>query len=104
MGLFDHKTNISLSAHSNVFTSVPSHMRIIKNFGLVKATTEISAIYHNEDDELLSTLLSEASRMGANAIVNFHYTSGSYQRNGAAFVTSYLIAIGDAVRLEEIQL
>ncbi|EFB3380065.1 heavy metal-binding domain-containing protein [Escherichia coli] len=103
MGLFDHKTNITLSAHSNVFTSPPSQMRIIKNFGLVKATTsEISAKYHNEDDELLSILLSEASRMGANAIVNFHYTSGSYQRNGAAFVTSYLIAIGDAVLLEEI--
>ncbi|SQQ00212.1 Uncharacterised protein [Escherichia coli] len=55
MGLFDRKTNISLSAHSNVFTSLPSQMRIIKNFGIVKATTaEISGKYYNEDDELLS--------------------------------------------------
>lgn len=58
MGLFDRKTNISLSAHSNVFTSLPSQMRIIKNFGIVKATTaEISGKYYNEDDELLSALL-----------------------------------------------
>ncbi len=65
MGLFDHKTNITLSAHSNVFTSTPSQMRIIKNFGLVKATTsEISAKYHNEDDELLSILLSRSFQDG----------------------------------------
>ncbi|EFE3851752.1 hypothetical protein D9J65_23745 [Escherichia coli] len=102
MGLFDHKTNVSLSAHSNVFTSVPSHMRILKNFGLVKATTaEISGKYYNEDDELLSALLSEASKMGANAIVNFQYISGSYNTGNGYFAT-YIIATGDAVVLEDI--
>lgn len=102
MGLFDHKTNVSLSAHSNVFTSVPSHMRILKNFGLVKATTaEISGKYYNEDDELLSALLSEASKMGANAIVNFQYISGTYNTGNGYFAT-YIIATGDAVVLEDI--
>ncbi|EHN4672443.1 heavy metal-binding domain-containing protein [Escherichia coli] len=102
MGLFDHKTNVSLSAHSNVFTSVPSHIRILKNFGLVKATTaEISGKYYNEDDELLSALLSEASQMGANAIVNFQYISGSYNTGNGYFAT-YIIATGDAVVLEDI--
>ena len=102
MRLFDHKTNVSLSAHSNVFTSVPSHMRILKNFGLVKATTaEISGKYYNEDDELLSALLSEASKMGANAIVNFQYISGTYNTGNGYFAT-YIIATGDAVVLEDI--
>lgn len=102
MGLFDHKTNVSLSAHSNVFTSVPSHIRILKNFGLVKATTaEISGKYYNEDDELLSALLSEVSQMGANAIVNFQYISGSYNTGNGYFAT-YIIATGDAVVLEDI--
>lgn len=36
MGLFDHKTNITLSAHSNVFTSTPSQMRIIKILALLR--------------------------------------------------------------------
>ncbi|EPJ2545234.1 heavy metal-binding domain-containing protein [Escherichia albertii] len=102
MGLFNHKTNISLSAHSNVFTSTPSHMKVIKNFGIVKATTaEISGKYHSEDDELLSVLLSEASKMGANAIVNFQYISGSYNTGNGYFAT-YIIATGDAVVLEDI--
>ncbi|EFK2819254.1 heavy metal-binding domain-containing protein [Escherichia coli] len=102
MGLFDHKTNITISAHSNVFTSTPSQMRIVKNFGLIKATTaEISGKYYNEDDELLSALLSEASKMGANAIVNFQYISGSYNTGNGYFAT-YIIATGDAVVLEDI--
>ncbi|HAP0164028.1 TPA: heavy metal-binding domain-containing protein [Escherichia coli] len=102
MGLFDHKTNITISAHSNVFTSTPSQMRIVKNFGLIKATTaEISGKYYNEDDELLSALLSEASKMGANAIINFQYISGSYNTGNGYFAT-YIIATGDAVVLEDI--
>ncbi|EFM9550468.1 TPA: heavy metal-binding domain-containing protein [Escherichia coli] len=102
MGLFDHKTNITISAHSNVFTSTPSQMRIVKNFGLIKATTaEISGKYYNEDDELLSALLSEATKMGANAIVNFQYISGSYNTGNGYFAT-YIIATGDAVVLEDI--
>ncbi|EJH1378898.1 heavy metal-binding domain-containing protein [Escherichia coli] len=102
MGLFDHKTNITISAHSNVFTSTPSQMRIVKNFGLIKATTaEISGKYYNEDDELLSALLSEATKMGANAIVNFQYISGSYNTGNGYFAT-YIIAAGDAVVLEDI--
>ncbi|EEK9561002.1 heavy metal-binding domain-containing protein [Salmonella enterica] len=103
MGIFDRKLDISITAHNQIFTSIPPQMKIIKTFGLVKATTaEISAKYHNEDDELLSALLSEATRMGANAIINFRYTSGSYQRSGHGFITSYLIATGDAVLLEGI--
>ena len=102
MGLFDHKTNITISAHSNVFTSTPSQMRIVKNFGLIKATTaEISGKYYNEDDELLSALLSEATKMGANAIVNFQYISGSYN-TGNGYSATYIIATGDAVVLEDI--
>ncbi|HFE0750544.1 TPA: heavy metal-binding domain-containing protein [Escherichia coli] len=102
MGLFDHKTNITISAHSNVFTSTPSQMKIVKKFGLIKATTaEISGKYYNEDDELLSALLSEASKMGANAIVNFQYISGSYNTGNGYFAT-YIIATGDAVVLEDI--
>ncbi|EFG1926047.1 heavy metal-binding domain-containing protein [Escherichia coli] len=102
MGLFDHKTNITISAHSNVFTSTPSQMKIVKNFCLIKATTaEISGKYYNEDDELLSALLSEASKMGANAIVNFQYISGSYNTGNGYFAT-YIIATGDAVVLEDI--
>ncbi|EAO1734938.1 hypothetical protein DB202_23995 [Salmonella enterica] len=103
MGLFDRKMDISITAHSQVFTSVPSDMKIIKNFGLVKATTaEISAKFRNEDDALLSALFSEATKTGANAIINLQYTSGAYQRNGSGFVTSYLIVTGDAVLLESI--
>ncbi|EJO6308834.1 hypothetical protein NRS54_004114 [Salmonella enterica] len=102
MGLLDRKMDISITAHSQVFTSVPSDMKVIKNFGLVKATTaEISAKYRNEDDALLSALFSEATKTGANAIINFRYTSGSYN-TGNGYFASYLIATGDAVLLENI--
>ncbi|EAQ4583311.1 hypothetical protein L6N32_004039 [Salmonella enterica subsp. enterica serovar Poona] len=102
MGLFDRKMDISITAHSQVFTSVPSDMKVIKNFGLVKATTaEISAKYRNEDDALLSALFSEVTKTGANAIINFRYTSGSYN-TGNGYFASYLIATGDAVLLENI--
>ncbi|EEF6915517.1 hypothetical protein GPP46_004187 [Salmonella enterica] len=102
MGLFDRKMDISITAHSQVFTSVPSDMKVIKNFGLVKATSaEISAKYRNEDDALLSALFSEATKTGANAIINFRYTSGSYN-TGNGYFASYLIATGDAVLLENI--
>lgn len=103
MGLFDRKLDISTTVHCQVFTSTPPQMKISKNFGLVKATTaEITFKYRNEDDELLSALFTEATRLGANAVINLQYISGSYQRNGHAFVTSYLIATGDAVLLEDI--
>ncbi|EAX5651197.1 hypothetical protein BBY84_14125 [Salmonella enterica] len=103
MGLFDRKLDISTTAHNQIFTSVPPQMKIVKNFGLVKATTpEITFKYRNEDDELLSALFSEATKIGANAIINLRYTSGAYQRNGHGFVTSYLIATGDAVLLDDI--
>lgn len=103
MGLFDKKLDVSTTTHFQIFTSAPPQIKILKNFGLVKATTsEITAKYRNEDDELLSALFTEATKLGANAIINLQYISGSYQRNGHAFVTSYLIATGDAVLLEDI--
>lgn len=103
MGIFERKLDVSTTAHFQIFTSTPPQMKVLKNFGLVKATTsEITAKYRNEDDELLAALFNEAKKLGANAIINLHYTSGSYQRNGHAFVTSYLIATGDAVLLEDI--
>jgi uncharacterized protein YbjQ (UPF0145 family) len=102
MGLFDRKLDISTTAHFQIFTSTPPQIKILKNLGLVKATTsEITFKYRNEDDELLTYLLDEAKKLGANAIINFQYVSGSYQRNGHAFVTSYLIATGDAVLLAD---
>ncbi|WP_262365034.1 hypothetical protein, partial [Salmonella enterica] len=67
----------------------------MKNFGLVNSTTaEITFKYRNEDDELLSALFSEATKIGGNEIINLRYTSRAYQRNGTGFVTSYLIGTG----------
>lgn len=101
MRIFERKPDISTTAHFQIFTSTSPQIKILENLGLVKATiSEISCKYRNEDDELLSALLSEAKKLGANGIINFQYISGSYQRNGHLFVTSYLIATGDAVLLE----
>lgn len=76
--------------------------KIVKSFGLIKATTsEICGSFQSEDRLLANELQNKAKEVGANAIVNFRYATGSYQRNGAGWVTSYLIAYGDAVLLED---
>ncbi|MCY1400268.1 hypothetical protein D3C76_813920 [compost metagenome] len=68
---------------------------------MVKAVTEsILGEYRAEDDLVTTELCRQAAELGANAIINFRYETGSYQKNGTGFVTSYLIAYGDAVRLE----
>ncbi|MCY1292863.1 hypothetical protein D9M70_421050 [compost metagenome] len=68
---------------------------------MVKAVTEsILGEYRAEDDLVTTELCWQAAELGANAIINFRYETGSYQKNGTGFVTSYLIAYGDAVRLE----
>lgn len=105
MGFFDKNQSVNTGHYPMCFTSgsIPGR-KIKKSFGFIKATTaEISGKYKSEEELVTNELCKVAERLGADAIVNFRYETGSYQQNGAGWVTSYLIAYGDAVILENEQ-
>lgn len=102
MGLFSKGPKVTTGHYPMCFTSgfVPGR-NIKQSFGMIRATTaEISGSYKSEEELITVALCKEAEKLGANAIINFRYETGSYQKNGAGWVTSYLIAYGDAVTLE----
>ncbi|TAJ06202.1 heavy metal-binding domain-containing protein [Pectobacterium versatile] len=102
MGFFSKEISVSTGNYPICFVSdaVPGR-KIKKSFGIIKATTaEILGSYKSEEEIVTAALCKEAQKLGANAIVNFRYETGSYQRNGTGWVASYLIAYGDAVILE----
>ncbi|KHT23411.1 heavy metal-binding domain-containing protein [Pectobacterium carotovorum] len=102
MGFFSKEPLVSTGNFPMCFSShtVPGR-EIKKSFGVIKSiTAEISGSYESEEELVTTALCKEAKKLGANAIVNFRYETGSYQKNGARWVNSYLIAYGDAVILD----
>ncbi|QQK72174.1 YbjQ family protein [Pectobacterium versatile] len=102
MGFFSKEPSVSTGNFPMCFSShtVPGR-EIKKSFGVIKAiTAEISGSYESEEELVTTALCKEAKKLGANAIVNFRYETGSYQKNGTSWVNSYLIAYGDAVILD----
>lgn len=75
--------------------------KITKVIGLVEYTiNEIDGGDVNRLSEgIFKSLLSIAEKLGANAVVNVRLTTGSYQQLGSGWISTYIIAYGDAVVL-----
>lgn len=87
---------------TNIYTSnyIPN-ANITKNLGMVKIViSEIWGKYKNEDETAKIDLINLTQKKGGNAIINFKYETGSFQRTGSGSVSSYIIAYGDAVFIE----
>lgn len=105
MGLFSRDPIAYAKLYSNCFTSdhVPGHKTTI-SFGMVKAiATEISGPFKAEEDLVAIKLWEEAKKLGANAVINFRFDSGTYQNNGLYSIQGYIITYGDAVIIEKEQ-
>ncbi|HGY1116976.1 MULTISPECIES: hypothetical protein [Providencia] len=102
MGLFDSKLKLSCNFDNRVFTtSNISNAKSIKNLGLVKVSMTIDAgKYSHEDEQLKDKLMSISVENGGNAIINFRLETGTMQTIGSRWITSYIIAYGDAVFIE----
>jgi len=102
MDFFSKEPSVKVGFFPMCFVSgsVPGR-KIKRSFGVIKATTaEILGSYKSEEDLVTTALWEEAEKLGADAIVNFRYETGSYQKNGTGWVASYIIVYGDAVILE----
>lgn len=87
---------------SNIYSSsyIPN-ANITKNLGMVKIViSEIWGKFKNEDEAAKVELINLTQTKGGNAIINFKYETGSFQRTGSGSVSSYIIAYGDAVFIE----
>lgn len=87
---------------SNIYSSnlIPN-ANIIKNLGMVKIViSEIWGKFKNEDEVAKVELINITQAKGGNAIINFKYETGTFQRTGSGSVSSYIIAYGDAVFIE----
>lgn len=87
---------------SNIYSSscIPN-ANITKNLGMVKIViSENWDKFKNEDEVAKVELITLTQEKGGNAIINFKYETGSFQRTGSGSVSSYIIAYGDAVFIE----
>ncbi|MGF7420261.1 hypothetical protein [Providencia rettgeri] len=87
---------------SNIYSSsyIPN-ANITKNLGMVKVViSEIWGKFKDEDEVAKVELINLTKDKGGNAIINFKYETGSFQRTGSGSVSSYIIAYGDAVFIE----
>lgn len=103
--------NIYIKAHSacplitsNIYSSsyIPSS-NITKNLGMVKVViSEIWGKFKDEDEDEVAKveLINLTKAKGGNAIINFKYETGTFQRTGSGSVLSYIVAYGDAVFIE----
>lgn len=85
---------------SNIYSSsyIPN-ANITKNLGMVKVV--ISEIWGKFKDEVAKVeIINLTKNKGGNAIINFKYETGTFQRTGSGCVSSYIIAYGDAVFIE----
>ncbi len=77
-----------------------------------KITCSLGVIEHTEKDiggdaaelipHILQTLLQEAVKAGAHAVVNVKISTGTYQQQGSGWDHTYITAYGDAVMLERV--
>ncbi|MEQ4672469.1 hypothetical protein AB7W30_21095 [Providencia manganoxydans] len=88
--------------NNNIYTTSEVYgAKIIKSIGMVKvAISDICLKYNNEDEVAKNELLKITLDNGGNAIINFRYETGSYQRDYTGTYTSYILAFGDAVFIE----
>lgn len=87
---------------SNIYSSsyIPSS-NITKNLGMVKVViSEIWGRFKDEDEVAKVELINLTKEKGGNAIINFKYETGTFQRTGSGSVSSYIVAYGDAVFIE----
>ncbi|EMA4783776.1 hypothetical protein AB7179_18555 [Providencia manganoxydans] len=87
---------------SNIYSSsyIPSS-NITKNLGMVKVViSEIWDKFKDEDEVAKVELINLTKEKGGNAIINFKYETGTFQRTGSGSVSSYIVAYGDAVFIE----
>ena len=71
---------------------------IEKSFGLITQVTKgINGNVNDKVAEIMDSFFDKATELGANAVINLKFESGSYQRNGSGWVVSYLMIYGEAV-------
>lgn len=102
MGFFDSKPKINCNYDNRVFTTTYiDNAKSINNLGMVKVSMIIDPGYFSHEDELIKNKLIElAIENGGNAIINFRLETGTLQTVGSSWITSYIIAYGDAVFIE----
>ncbi|HGN0870208.1 hypothetical protein EC835_11432 [Providencia alcalifaciens] len=102
MGFFDSKSKISRHFDKRVFIgSAINNVKKIHNIGLVSASLTVSAgKFSNEDENLKNELIDISIENGGNAVINFRVETGPIQIVGSSWISSYIIAYGDAVFIE----
>lgn len=102
MGLFNSEPKIYRNFDKRIFVgSSVSNAKMIINLGLVKASVTVKAgKFINEDEVLKNELMSISIENGGNAIINFRVETGPIQIVGSSWISSYIIAYGDAVFIE----
>lgn len=103
MGLFGSKTiEENSSILENCTTLEHIHGKeIIKSLGLIEYTLkDVEGKVVSDIKAILNCLLQAAIDAGANAVVNVKLVSGSYDKQGSQWNSSYIIAYGDAVIAE----
>ncbi|QXX85143.1 hypothetical protein J6836_22575 (plasmid) [Providencia sp. R33] len=102
MGLFNTEPKIYRNFDKRVFIgNSVSNVKSIINLGLVKASITVQAgKFLNDDEFLKNELMSISIENGGNAIINFRVETGPIQIVGSSWISSYIIAYGDAVFIE----
>lgn len=102
MGLFGFgEPNASVAHIEGCYTTetVPGRT-ISKSFGLVEVTQKgIAGDVPKQSESIFKGLLSVATALGANAVVNVRLVTGSYEQQASKWQVTYVIAYGDAVIL-----
>lgn len=103
MGLFGFKSKLySVSSSSGIYTtSIIPNGKIIKNIGMIKVVvSDIYGEYKYEEGMAKDALMKEVLNLGGNAIINFNFECGSFQRGAPGVYLGYIIAYGDGVFIE----
>jgi uncharacterized protein YbjQ (UPF0145 family) len=99
MGLFSKDEFFSMTKDLYTGSVVPGYT-IDSVLGTVQfSKNKIESKVLDDVDFMLETLVSSAKGKGADAVVNFKISSGTYDRGGN-YATSYIIVYGEAVTLK----
>jgi len=104
MGLFNMgcpTTSSGLIDGCYTLSEVPGK-KTVRALGLIHYTQKgLAGDIPKESNSLFSELKRQALELGANAVINVKLATGSYEQQGFKQITTYVIAYGDAVVLED---
>jgi len=85
----------------------PPDMKIKKSFGLiyVERVTKMGTMFGGDKegvlvDKIVKQLIEKAKNKGANAILGFQLSIGSFEQKGSQWMEMYFVAYGEAIILE----